>query len=58
MYEAPQLTVVSFRAERGYAISTLGLNLWELNPEIDNQEQMESYTMHDTWLEGTDGFFN
>lgn len=56
LYEAPQLTVVSFHTERGYALSAVELNLWEL--EVDDQQQMESYTQHDTWLEGSDGFFN
>ncbi len=53
-YMAPQLTVVTFRAERGYASSIISsVSLWE-SPEA---EQMESYNQREGWTSGSDGFW-
>lgn len=53
-YTAPQLTVVCFTLERGFAASTLrSLAFWEL--EATNH--VESYTDHTEW-NGGDGFWH
>lgn len=63
-YTAPQLTVVSFRCERGYAESDIAqqLKLWELqeNGELTftDQEHVEVYTVEDDWHQGTYGFWD
>lgn len=41
-YEAPQLTVVSFRTERGFALSTTATML-KINSEADGGSSSESY---------------
>ncbi|MBQ8703200.1 MAG: hypothetical protein IJ524_02360 [Bacteroidales bacterium] len=51
-YEAPQLTVVTFRTERGYAASSLNaLLFWQLA----DAQQVEAYSEHDDW--GSSGSF-
>lgn len=49
-YEAPQLTVVSFKVEQGFAGSGVlsSLMFWE-NSEQDN---MENYETQDNWHSG------
>lgn len=49
-YEAPQLTVVTFKVERGYATSGVpsSLMFWE-NSEQDN---MENYETQENWHSG------
>lgn len=37
-YEAPQLTVVTFKTERGYALSNGELSLFSSNPEYGNED--------------------
>lgn len=55
-YTAPQLTVVEFKSEKGYAASTLtSLSFWDVS--LMTTGQVEDYTQHDTWTsEG--GFWN
>ena len=55
-YTAPQLTVVTFKAERGYALSTPlfdELLFWE----TEQSEQVEAYADHEVWNDGA-GFWN
>ena len=55
-YEAPQLTVVRFKAERGYLASGVinQMNLMEndLEEEMENSRQMEYYTEQEYWHSG------
>lgn len=45
-YEAPQLTVAVVKTEAGYAASALNtLLFWEASAT----QQVEDYTVHDTW---------
>lgn len=58
-YEAPRLTVVSFKTERGYSMS----NPIELNEILlwDNEqspEHMEPYTTVNGWIEGSNHFWD
>lgn len=55
-YVAPQLTVVSFKVERGFSASNPILDqimFWEM----DNREQVEEYSEHSIWNNG-EGFWN
>ena len=55
-YMAPQLTVVSFKVERGFTASNPILDqliFWDNDPS----EQVEDYTEHSIWNDG-DGFWN
>lgn len=62
-YEAPQLTTVSFRAERGYATSgSHPLKLWEdtdmhilMNTE---NHDVEIYETGNGWNEGSNHFWD
>ncbi|MBQ8703598.1 MAG: hypothetical protein IJ524_04425 [Bacteroidales bacterium] len=49
-YTAPELTVVSFKSERGYAssITPLGALLFWASSDAS---QMEDYNTHDDWTE-------
>lgn len=55
-YEAPQLTVVSFKAERGYATSTLTRSVW-IGAWVSGISDpsalrgLNDYEVHDTPLE-------
>lgn len=57
-YQAPQLTVVSFRIERGFAASGTPLESMMLlfDSEHDAQQQ-ESWSEHSTWSSDGDNFF-
>ena len=57
-YEAPELTVVSFKVEQGFAASGSGpfstLMFWE-----DNEaDQMEEYTTGNGWNSGSNHFWD
>jgi hypothetical protein len=55
-YIAPQLTVVKFKMERGFASSSPVLNemlFWETG----ESEQVETYSEHNVWTENGD-FWN
>lgn len=56
-YIAPQLTVVTFRTEQGYAASNIfsSLVFWE-ELDMPGEEHVESYTDHDVWNDGN-GFW-
>ena len=54
-YTAPQLTVVSFKTEKGYANSLVFLTLWLNNSP--STEQVQTYNVRDGWESGTDGFW-
>lgn len=61
VYDAPQLTVVSFKTERGFALSS-GENfmidqllLWD--NDVDRQP-MESYIPANDWTEGSNSFWD
>ena len=59
IYETPQLTVVSFKMERGYASSTTyefdQFLLWD---NSQSSQQMESYIVPNDWNEGSNNFWN
>lgn len=53
-YAAPQLTVVTFKTEQGYAASLLeSMMFWQSG----DSEQVENYQQHETWNDGN-GFWN
>ena len=55
-YEAPRLTAVSFRAERGYVASN-SLQLFLLDTENDSRN-IEDYTESDNgWSLGSENFW-
>lgn len=61
VYDAPQLTVVSFKAERGFATSGglfdfEQLMLWENSQP--GQRQMENYIVANDWNENSTGFWD
>lgn len=61
-YTKPELTVVEFRAERGFVASDIiGLPqvgmLEMLYYENNANQETETFTTHDTWLEGSNGFW-
>ena len=55
VYKAPELTVVTFKAERGYAGSNdlrfLWIGLWLSSGNAGNANGVENYTLesHDNW---------
>jgi hypothetical protein len=56
-YEAPKLTVVSFKMEKGYAASSgpfSTLMFWENN----ETNQMEDYEEANTWTSGSNHFWD
>ena len=55
-YTAPALTVVTFKAERGYVLSGLvdQLMLWE----NDSQDNMENYETGNGWNSGNNHFWD
>ena len=59
-YESPQLTVVSVKAERGYATSGPMFDLSELLfwEEDASNKHMESYTVANDWNEGSNSFWD
>lgn len=54
-YTAPQLTVVRFNTEKGYANSLVFLTLMLNNPS--DTEQMQTYTVRDDWGTGNTNSF-
>lgn len=54
-YMAPQLTVVRFNTEKGYANSLVFLTLMLNNPS--DTEQMQTYTVRNDWGTGDDNRF-
>lgn len=57
-YESPQLTVVRFRTERGYAISGTDLFDFHLWQETEGTDQMEEYTTGNGWNQGSNHFWD
>lgn len=56
-YVTPKLTVVTVKAERGYAASIFSsLSFWDASILMPTQ-QVESYTLHEDWTTGSE-FFN
>ena len=53
-YEAPALTVVTFKTERGYALSSLAF--WRTDE--DGDDQMEDYTTGNGWNSGSNTFWD
>ena len=55
-YKAPQLTVVKFKAERGYlasdVINQMNLMKNDLEGGMENSRQMEYYTEQENWHSG------
>ena len=58
-YTAPVLTVVEFRSERGFAVSTVvpEVGTFELFYNQQSGQETESFITHDTWTDGSDGFW-
>lgn len=58
-YTAPQLAIVTFRTEHGYALSgSYRDGFFQLfDIETSESNTMESWTDHDTWGSSGDGFF-
>ena len=58
---APVLTVVEFRSERGVAVSTgivvPEVGTFELFYNQQSGQETESFITHDTWTDGSDGFW-
>ena len=62
-YIMPELMVVEIRAERGYATSDIiGLPqtgmLEMLYFENGGDQETETFSIHNTWTEGSNGFWN
>ena len=55
IYTAPQLTVISFNTEKGFANSLVFLTLILNNPS--DTEQMQTYSVRDGWGTGDDNRF-
>ena len=55
-YIAPQLTVVSFKTERGYA-GSIDLTFW-LAIQNNEYEQMEAYETSNGWTQGNSTFWD
>ncbi len=56
-YEAPSLTAVSFKTERGYAASgPLGLSEFVFWDNDKSEDQMEDYSI--VWDQGTNSFWD
>ena len=57
-YMAPQLTVVSFRVEAGFLNSqVMDLQLINFN-DMQEEEQMETYSTHSGWNTNDNHFWN
>ena len=58
-YTAPVLTVVEFRSERGFAVSTVvpEVGTFELFYNQQSGQETESFITHDTWTDGSDNFW-
>lgn len=58
-YTAPEVTVVTFSIEKGFALSTFQPDgMMELYfPTGEGVQETESFDSHGTWLEGTNGFW-
>ena len=57
-YKAPELTVVTFKSERGYA-GSINLALFtSLLAGGSDTYQMEEYETGNSWSQGTDEFWN
>ena len=59
-YTAPVLTVVEFRSERGFAVSTVvpEVGTFELFYNQQSGQETESFITHDTWTDGSNSFWN
>lgn len=62
-YIPPTITVVAFRSEKGYANSggIIGVpqeGLIELLNYESGSQETESFIPHDTWTDGSNGFWN
>lgn len=57
-YEAPELTVVSFKVEQGFVGSGPFASLMFWNILIDGGQQVEDYTTANDWDSGSDNFWN
>lgn len=60
-YTAPVLTVVEFRSERGFAsmgIVVPEVGTFELFYNQQSGQETESFITHDTWTDGSNGFWN
>lgn len=60
-YLPPQLTVVSIKAERGYADSVASLTqifLWTSSGGSDPTSQVQDYEIANSWTSGNNTFFN
>ena len=64
VYLPPQLTAVSFKAERGYALSDPlmdQLNIWVCDDALvsqDSQNHVEVYETGNNWTEGSNHFWD
>ena len=58
-YTAPQLAVVTFKAECGFAISNGSplAGFFQLFDGTDGQQTQESWSEHDTWDNSGSNFF-
>ena len=54
-YTAPALTVVTFKSERGYAMSSI--KLWE-TVDAEEYNQVEDYSTHGTWGSTGESFWS
>ena len=60
-YTAPVLTVVEFRSERGFASTGIvvpEVGTFELFYDQPGEQETESFITHDTWTDGSNGFWN
>lgn len=55
------ITVVEFRSERGFAVSTgivvPEVGTFELFYDQQSGQETESFITHDTWTDGSNGFW-
>ena len=60
IYEAPSLTVVTFKAETGYAASLKSLALWQWSAgqSVSQQNHMEDFSVGNSWDQSTNAFWN
>lgn len=60
IYEAPSLTVATFKAEAGYAQSLRSLALWQWadGQSVSQQRHMEDYTVGNSWDQSTNAFWD
>lgn len=60
-YEAPELTVVSFKVEQGFVGSGPfgSLIFWDhIIEDIDDEQQVEDYTTGHNWHSGSNHFWD